>query len=64
MSHESHRGVSYAVKEIAAGHWQWTIFPPECVKGYVSASGTVAGTRTSAINAARRAIEAQDLHCH
>lgn len=59
---EYHRGVAYAVKEISTGLWQWSIFPPDCVKGFAPASGVIAGTRISAVDAAKREIETQDIH--
>ena len=62
-AHQYHRGVAYAVKEITPGLWEWAIFPPDCVKGFAPASGVVSGTSTSAIDAAKREIEAQDIHC-
>jgi hypothetical protein len=62
LSRQYHRGIAYAVTEIATGQWEWKIFPPESVKGYVRARGNLAGTRTSAINAAKREIETQEYH--
>ena len=58
-SPDYHRGVAYAVKEIAASLWEWSIFPPDCVKGFTPTSGVTAGTRLNAVDAAKREIEAQ-----
>jgi hypothetical protein len=57
-----HRGVAYVVKEIASSLWEWSIFPPDCVKGFMPTSGVTAGTRSNAIEAARREIDAQYLN--
>jgi hypothetical protein len=61
LHHEYHRGVAYAVKVIAPCLWQWSVFPPDCVKGFMPTSGVTAGTRIDAVQAAKREIDAQYL---
>jgi hypothetical protein len=57
-----HRGVAYVTTEIASSLWEWSISPPDSVKGFTPTSGVTAGTRSKAVEAARREIDAQYLN--
>ena len=57
-----HRGISYAVTKIATGNWEWSIFPPASVKGFIPKSGQIAGGRDAAVEAAKREIEMQMIY--
>jgi hypothetical protein len=56
-----HKGIGFAVREIGSGRWQWTVSPPESVRGLEKASGEISGGRSDAIAAAKCEIDTQDL---
>jgi hypothetical protein len=54
-----HRGITFAIKELAPGAWAWQVQPPDSVNGFRRSNGRLIGIRGQAIIAAKRNIDAQ-----
>jgi hypothetical protein len=55
-----HRGITYTVRELSDGCWEWELHPPGSVIGWTAKRGIVRGNHASAKAMAKREIEAQD----
>jgi hypothetical protein len=56
-----HRGVGLSVTEIEPEIWRWTTYPPKSVLGYAPQFGTIKGSHSAAVEAAKKRIDVQDL---
>jgi hypothetical protein len=54
-----YRGIRFSVRKIGPTQWHWEIYPPSCVRGLHSASGTIEGDTVAVTEAAKREIDRQ-----